>query len=163
MNALTSDTQGMTLIETLVYLGSLAVVLTMAYGAYYEMSQHSRRLAANADDIVAAVRAGETWRGELRRARGVKEVTADGMVITTEDKQIAYRFVEGHVRRRAGTGSWDTVLGDVVSSRMLQDEGGGVSSYRWELELGAQRRSRVRPRFTFMAVPAPEAMGSGGK
>ena len=78
--------------------------------------------------------------------------------LESAEGEVAYRFAAGAVSRRIGTGSWSRVLDRVKSSSMERDARPTVTAWRWELELQPQTRGsykpgRVRPLFTFLAVP----------
>ena len=117
----------------------------------------------NADDITAALHAGERWRADLRSASGkVRLETVEGeQLLHLENSRggASYRFSTNAVYRRVGPGQWSQLLANVQSSAMEPDPRQNVKAWRWELELkprlrGAAKAGRIRPLFTFLAVPA---------
>lgn len=154
------------LTEVLVYIGLVFVLLGIAYAAMYRAVDNSVALRRNADDIIGALHAGERWRADVRGATsGARWVTLnDSAVLQLESRtnQVEYRFMEDAVYRRTGTGNWSRILQRVKSSSMEPDRRATVVAWRWELELvtpahGSYRPGRVRPLFTFLAVPPVEA------
>ena len=149
------------LTEALVYLSVVAVILSVGCVAMYRCIDNCIVLRRNANDIVRAVNAGERWRADVRAAgmRARLEGAAGAQVLHLQSTAglIDYRFAEGAVYRRAGTGEWVSVLDRVKASAFEADRRQRVAAWRWELELeprlkGAMRPGRVRPLFTFLAV-----------
>lgn len=155
MSTRTSRT-GFTLIEMLSYIGTLTIVMAMAYGAYYRVDRHSRGLTRVADDVARAIRVGERWRSDIRGAVRNPEADATILRIPQSDRVVSYKVENGAVLRRAGAEApWREVLDGVKVSTMAQQTRNGVSAWRWELELQPHRKQpRTRPLFTFMAVPS---------
>lgn len=151
--------RGITLIECLVYISLLFVVLGFVYMAYYRSQDFSIGLRRNADDILRALHAGESWRQDVRSARGPIRMESTGrdevLLIPQARGEVAYRFAAGELRRCAGENApWVLVLSQVKSSHMQSDVRTRLTSWRWEIELGMTRKNaRVRPLFTFQAVP----------
>lgn len=148
--------------EALVYIGVVAVILSVGSVAMYRCIDNCIVLRRNANDIVRTVNAGERWRADVRaaRTRARLEGAAGAQVLHLQGTSgvIDYRFAEGVVYRRAGTGKWVSVLDRVKSCAFEPDPRQSVAVWRWELELeprlkGAMRPGRVRPLFTFLAVP----------
>ncbi len=154
---------GVMLVDCLVYLAIWAVVVGLAFSAFYRCFSYSKNLARNADDIARALKAGERWRDDVRAATGpFKLVTweasvAEALHIPQKSGEVIYLFMDGAVLRQGGTNTpWIPALSGVRSSRMEKDERRCVVSWRWEVELkNKQKVARVRPLFTFQAV-APE-------
>lgn len=150
---------GYLLIECLVYMSVMLVLLGVAYCAFYRFMDYSRVLRGNSDDIAQALHAGELWRADLRAATGNirLEAGSDGPVLIIPDARsgVTYRTTTNAVLRRVGSGAWATVLHRVKASAMSADARTHVTAWRWELELQPRSRkpSRVRPLFTFTAVP----------
>jgi hypothetical protein len=145
-------TSGIALIECLIYIVMLAVVLGIAYEAFYAILEHTSRLQRGAADINRAVVAGELWRADIRRASGLPKIGAAGGEITMlqKGKEVAYTFHSNTVYRKEGTLQTPFLL-QVQSSRMVVDDGG---SCRWEVELDPGRKpGKIKPLFTFQAVP----------
>ena len=150
------------LTEALVYIGLVFLLLGIGYGAMYRCIDNSVALRRNADDITRAVHAGERWRADLRSAvRGIHlDNNAEEQTLRLESAkgEVDYRYAMGAVYRRIGTGAWSRVLDGVKSSFMENDRRPAVTAWRWELELqpttrGSFKPGRVRPLFTFLAVP----------
>lgn len=153
---------GYLLIEALAYIAVVFVVLGVAYAALYRCMDHSIALRRNTDDITRALSAGERWRADVRNAatRIWLEKTAAGQVLHLEGlrAEAAYHFDDDAVYRRLASGPWAPVLTHVKSSVMAPDPRREVTAWRWELELkprakGTVKASRIRPLFTFLAVP----------
>jgi hypothetical protein len=151
---------GIMLVDCLVYIALLALILGLAFAAFYRTLEHSTRLNANAADIARALRAGEQWRDDVRAATGPPRVaTQDGraaLSIPQAIGEIIYR-VSGNsvVRETAPGGAFAEVLPDVRRSEFVRDAREYVTAWRWELELSSKQEvTRVRPMFTFQAVPA---------
>ncbi len=151
--------RGFTLIECLVYVSVLAVVLGVAFTAFYRCWDNSMGVRRNAEDIERTLKAGERWRADVRSATGplVVEKTDQEQVlhIPQAGGEILYLFSLGEVQRRASPdASWVQLLPKVTSSRMEADARREVRAWRWELELAVYRKgARIRPLFTFEAVP----------
>ena len=144
--------RGFTLIEMLVYIAVFAVVLNLAFFAYYRYDQQMRDVRRNADDIVRAMRAGERWRDDVRNATAPPHAIENGVVIPRQSGQIAYVFADGTVWRRAA-GSQTVALKNVRASTMSSDARDRVNAWRWELELTSPKKTvLIRPLFTFTAV-----------
>jgi hypothetical protein len=147
------------LIDCLVYIALLALILGLAFSAFYRTMEHTTRLERNVSDIVRALRAGERWRDDVRSATGpVRMATNDAQValrIPTATGEIVYGFRDGAVVRETRPGGQrEEVLPRVKASEFHRDSRRHVTGWRWELELrGRQEVTRVRPLFTFLAVP----------
>lgn len=150
------------LTEALVYLGLVVIILGLGYGAVYRCIDQSLILRRTTDDITRALDAGERWRSDVRQAREAirSEVTGTNQVIRLASPQgeIAYERSGDTVKRRVGSGPWISVLSNVKSSNMEPDARHNVTAWSWEVELsprtkGALKAGRVRPLFTFLAVP----------
>jgi hypothetical protein len=161
-------TTGYLLTEALVYIGLLVVVLAVGYQAMYRCVNNSVVLRRNAEDITRALHAGERWRADVRAAnRSVRvEAAGDGQVLYLlgVTNQVAYRFADGALYRRLGSGPWTPFLDRVKTNSFEADRRrSNVSTWLWELELQPQSKanvkaSRIRPLFTFLAVsPAASA------
>ena len=112
--------------------------------------------------MLCALHAGERWRADVRSAGNQVrlEDTADGQLLHLEGatNEVVYRFSTNAISRRLGAGPWVRLLPNVKSSSMTADPREQVSAWRWELELatrtqGSVKPGRVRPLFTFIAVP----------
>ena len=154
--------QAFLMAETLVYIGLLFLVLGIGYVAVYRSIDNSAVLSRNAADIANAVHAGERWRADVRSARDIRWQSDAGSAVlrlTGGPNQVDYRFADGVVFRRLDSGTWIRLLDHVKASEMAFEPRAGVGVWRWELELlprakASVKASRVRPLFTFLAVPA---------
>ncbi len=157
-----SRTGAYLLIEALVYIAVIGVVLGAGYAAMYHCIDSSIALRRNADDITSALHAGERWRADVRAATGQPRVenTDTGQLFYLENAHgaVIYSFSTKGISRRLGEGAWMRLLPNVKSSTMTADPREHVTAWRWELELrprvtGSIKPGRVRPLFTFIAVP----------
>jgi len=159
----TRRTDAFTLLEMLVYLAVLMILLGVGYAALYQSMDNSRGLRRSAGDIADALRAGENWRADVRTAvrRPQLETNAVEQILRLPGRrgEVSYRFTTNAVFRRLGRNEWSPVLENVKSSAFVADPREGVSAWRWELELQTRTKkiSRLRPLFTFMAVPTGAA------
>jgi len=151
------------LIECLVYISVLFLLLGAGYVALDRCIDHSVVLRRTADDISNALHAGERWRADVRAANGnIRLENKDGeqlVYLTTPRGKRTYRFSSGSVFRSVDQGPWTRLLPNVQSSTMQSDPRRNGIAWRWELELqprtkGIIKPGRVRPLFTFIAVPA---------
>ena len=154
--------RGYLLIEALIYIGVLTALLGVGYAAMYRCIDSSIALRRNADEITGALHAGERWRADVRAANSQPrlESTDDGQLFHLGSARgaVAYRVSTNAVFRRLGEGPWVRLLANAKSSTMTADPRKHVTAWRWELELqprqsGSVKPSRVRPLFTFIAVP----------
>lgn len=152
--------RGFTLIELLVYMTMLFLVLGLAYTAMYRSMDASTALRRNANDISQTLKIGELWRDDVRSAiRPIRlENSGPGIVLHIPQRQteIDYCFSTNIVSRRVGHGDWSAVLDRVKDCIFIDDQREKVKAWRWELELQPSRKriTRVRPLFTFLAVPS---------
>ncbi len=143
---------GYMLIECLVYITVLAVVLDLAYGAYYRCQLNSVNLRRNAEDIVITVRAGERWRANIRVATAPPKLEGNKLVVPQATGEVVYEFVDNTMWRQDGTARI-AVLRRLRASTMQADMRSRGTSWRWEVELMAEKKTpRFRPLFTFTAV-----------
>lgn len=150
------------MIEALVYIAVVFVLLGAGYAAMYRCVDNSIALRRNADDITSALHAGERWRADVRSATSQArlETTDAGQLLTFESPRgpVSYRFSTNAILRSVGSGPWTRLLPNVKSSTMKSDPRQYASPWCWELELaprtqGSVKPGRVRPLFTFIAVP----------
>ena len=153
--------RGYLLTEALVYIGVVFVILGIGYLAMYQCIDNCIVLRRNADDIVGTLAAGEQWRADVRAAnpRARLEGAGENQVLHLEGARgsVDYRFADGIVFRRSGSGDWGRVIDRVKSCSFQSELRQNLSVWRWELELeprlkGAMKPGRVRPLFTFLAV-----------
>jgi type II secretory pathway pseudopilin PulG len=150
------------LIEALVYIAVIVALLGAAYAAMYRCVDSSIALRRNADDIISALHAGERWRADVRAATSEIRVenTDAGQLLYLEGTHgtVVYRFTTNAVFRSVSAGPWARALEHVKSSTMGPDQRENVTAWRWELEIqprayGSVKPGRLRPLFTFLAVP----------
>jgi hypothetical protein len=151
-----TDTRaGMLLIECLVYIALLAVVLGLAYAAYYRCEDNSKRLGRSVDDVLRALQAGERWRDDVRAATNVI-LAENALRLVQTNATVDYVFGGDAIWRWAGNGAPPALfLAGLKSSRMEPDARREVAAWRWEVELARGRGApaRFHPFFTFEAVP----------
>lgn len=151
---------GIMLVDCLMYIALLAVILTLTFAAFYRANENAKNLAQNSADIVRALNVGERWREDVRAASGPLRVVEDAnetlLQLPHAGGEVRYRLRDGIIARQtSGNTNWIDLLPNVKSSRMEPEPRRHVTAWRWELELqGRQKVARVKPLFTFHAVPA---------
>jgi hypothetical protein len=153
-----STASGVLLIECVVYAALFVVVTGVAYGAFYRCLTDARNLRRNAADIERVLQAGERWRADLRSARTRPSLEARPgeqiLHVPQSTNEIAYVFAGDTVWRRMPGREPEAFLTRVRQSEMVADARSQVTAWRWEVELkSAQKVVRLRPMFTFAAVP----------
>jgi Tfp pilus assembly protein PilE len=155
----TLDSQrGIALVDCLAYIALLAVILTMAFGAFYRAMEHSRELARNAAEIARALQAGERWRADVRASTQPPRLESVGnesqLRLASVAGEVTYTFRAGGVLRQAlPNTNWVELLPRTAESRMFEERRQHVRVWQWEVELKAgQKSARVRPLFSFQAV-----------
>jgi hypothetical protein len=154
----TRRTAGILLTECLVYMAVFTILASVGLAAFYFCWDHTRAVIAATDDIAATLRAGEHWRADVRRATGkiTIETGTSGEVVRLSEpgKVIVYRFEAGEVRRELSTlKNPQLLLPKVKTSQMTTEVRGGVTAWRWELELAERQPEMHLPlRFTFEAA-----------
>lgn len=149
----------MSIIECLVYSVVLLILMAVAFTAFYRCMENSVAMRRNTEDIASALQTGERWRADVRAANGPIqfEIAEDGNVLRlpTPRGEIIYRFTTNAVLRGFGTEYGTCLLPSVAASTMQAETRGEVAAWRWELELKprSKKPARVRPLFTFLAVP----------
>jgi hypothetical protein len=142
----------------MVYIGVYAVVLGVALIAFYRCFDNMKGLRRNADDITRALHAGELWRDDVRLATSAIQFIESGQTfrIPQLNREVSYQFSDTEILRKTSTDApWLVLLSKVQSSKMEADAREQVKAWRWELELQpARRTARLRPLFTFVAVPS---------
>lgn len=154
--------RGMALIELLVYMSVLLVLMGVGYAAFYRCLDNTTALRQSSDDIVNALHAGEDWRGDVRKAARVRldSTPAEQILhLFGPHGEVDYRFAANAVSRRIGDNPWSPFLSRVQSTAFVSDSRRDVTAWRWELELQPHKKriSRIRPLFTFIAVPAGDS------
>ena len=148
---------GVLLIECLVYVFVFAILLGGATTVFYFCWDHSRAVIFTTDDIASALRAGERWRADVRAATGNISVatTTNGEVVRIPEARqaVVYRFQAGEVRREIPALNHSQLLLHVKSSAMKTEARGGVTAWRWEVELAPRREETHLPlAYTFEAA-----------
>jgi hypothetical protein len=146
------------LVECMVYVALFLVLTGVAVECFCVGWDHSKAIILTTDDISAALQVGERWRADVRDASGpIKiETTASGEVvrIPKDGKEILYSFDSGEMRRQViSPGPSQLLLAKVKSSEMTSDSRGGVTAWKWELELAQRPKGSHLPLlFTFEAA-----------
>jgi len=151
--------RGIMLVEAIVYLAVLMLIFGLAIVLLHRSVAHNAALTRQAEAIVRAVQAGERWRADVRlaaaplRMETINDFTLN--YIPQADMEVAYGFGEQNVWRCTSINTnWAPVLTGVKAARTIQHTNHGVVGYRWEIELAAfQKTARLKPLFTFQAVP----------
>ena len=149
---------GVLLIECIVYIGLFAVVVGLGLMTFYLCWDNSKALMYAADDIAAALRAGERWRADVRNATGKIsiETTAQGefLRIPHGRSAVLYNFSAGEIHRQLASSNFsELLLATVQASQMVQEARGPINAWRWELELKLRRKEAHLPlSFTFEAA-----------
>jgi len=155
----TKYARGLTLIEALAYIAVLAVIIAIAGRTFGRAWDQSAGIQRNTDDIKRALHAGERWRADIRAATGRIEAPADeagqGIIIPTASGQVVWLLSSNAVRRSASAAAPEILmLPRVKECRFAAEPRAEVTAWRWEVELlPAQKQARVKPLFTFTAVP----------
>ena len=150
---------GVSLIECLVYLAVFGLLLGLGTAAFYFCWDHTRATATAAAEIESALRAGEIWRADVRAATGNISVTAtpdgEAVEIPGQAGKVVYRFAAGELSRKNNASNHPRVVFEkALHSTMRIEPRGGVTAWRWELELTPPRHEQKFPlRFTFEAAP----------
>ena len=154
------------LVEALVYISLVGVVLGTGFAVMYRCVDNSVVLRRNAQDMTAALNAGERWRADIRGARQPLHVetteTGQTLQLTTQKGEVLYRFETNTVTRCIEGQPGIRLLTEVKNSEMRADPRQKVNAWQWEVELlprakGYTKPGRVRPLFTFTAVPERSA------
>jgi hypothetical protein len=151
--------EAFSLLECLVYVSVLLVIMGLLATIYYHADWNHRNLERNASDMVRTLQAGERWRDDVRQASGPIKLEPAGqgpeLSIPHTNGTVRYAFREGAVWRQAGAaGRWQAALTGVLSSRMEKEPRQLVAAWCWDVELKSRQQTpRVRPLFTFEAVP----------
>jgi hypothetical protein len=151
---------GILLMECIVYLAVFAILLGVGTASFYYCWDHTRAVIQATDDITAALRAGERWRADVRGATGKISIetmpTGEVVRIPETAGEIVYRFEIGQLYREISTTkNSQLLLPKVKTSQMETESRGGVTAWRWELELKERRKETHLPlQFTFEAAQA---------
>lgn len=149
---------GVTLIECLVYVFVFSILLAGGTAAFFFCWDHTRAVVFTTDEVESALRAGETWRADVRAATGkisvVTTATGETVTIPEGEKEIIYRFDGAELRREIPAQNHSRLLlAKVKTSAASAELRGGVTAWRWELELTPRRKEASLPLlFTFEAA-----------
>lgn len=149
---------GYLLMECMVYIAVFAVVTGLGLATFYLCWENSRGLRFTADDVAAALRAGERWRADIRGATGTITVehtpVGELLRIPCGTNDILYQFTAGKIHRQSSSSGFaELMLTTVGASQMVMDRRGPVNAWRWELELEPHRQVTPLPlQFTFEAA-----------
>ena len=149
-----SAARAIVLIDAMVYIVVLSIILLLAASVFDTGMRESAGLQRNVADIERALKAGERWRTDVRAAVGPIEATDQTFTIPQRDGEIVYEFTTNQVRRTVNATKTEVFLARVQNSSMTQERRGDIVGWKWEVELERRLKEvRVRPLFTFMAVP----------
>ena len=149
---------GVTLIECLVYVAVFTILLAIGTVSFYFCWDHTRATIFTANEVGAALRAGECWRADVRAATGkitvVTSAAGETIRIPGVGKQILYRFENGELRRDVPAQHISRLLLEKVkASEMKTEARDTVTAWRWELEVTPRRHETHIPLFfTFEAA-----------
>jgi hypothetical protein len=152
--------RGIMLVDCLIYLAVTAVLVGLGMALFIRCLGAASDLSRNADDIAAALQAGERWRADLRLATAPPAFAGaetPELNIPQAGGSVTYRFTEEAVWRRAGSETtWTRLLERVKHAEWNTDPRGPVTAWHFDVELKSRRpNAKVRPLFSFIGV-APE-------
>jgi len=115
----------MALIDCLAYIALLALILTMAFAAFYRANDYSRDLSRNAADIARTLQAGERWRADVRSSTQPPRLETIGneslLRLASGAGEVTYAFRGGGIFRQAlPNTNWVELLPRAASSRMFE-------------------------------------------
>jgi hypothetical protein len=149
---------GILLVECLVYIAVFAILTSIGLGAFYLCWNQSKAVIYATDDIGASLRAGERWRADVRGATGrisIESTPAGELLRIPHGKdEVFYSYHNGAIRRKlASASSPELLFANVTASQMSDEVRGGVTAWRWELQLPLRRPETQFPLlFTFEAA-----------
>lgn len=154
--------RGYSLIELLVALGLTTVLIILCGTTYFGSQQYTRLISEGSREAMRALNAGEHWRTDVRWAVRPPVVTEHGLEIPQNTGTVRYLFRKNQVLRRVdGELDWTSVVSNVSSSSMIEDQRSRLVSWRWEVELQPKRKGLRPHRFSFLAVPMGVSKGDG--
>lgn len=151
--------RGILLLECLIYVAVVMLVVGLAMTLLYRSLEANRNLDRNAQDIARALRVGERWREDVRRATGPIQLERvedlDQVRIPQSGGAVFYTWTEGSLWRTDASGTnYLPVLNGVKSCQITRDQRAHLTAFRLEIELAsAPKAARLRPLFSFGAVP----------
>jgi len=148
--------QGLMLIDCLIYIALVAVILGLAFAAFFRTLEFTTHLDRNTTEIIRVLEAGERWREDVRSTKREAQVLRSteefSLRLPREQGYVAYIVREGAVFREEG-GNRVQVMGNVKTAGFYHERRQHVAAWRWELELqGSQKATRLRPLFTFLSL-----------
>lgn len=153
--------RGYYLAEMVAYMGIFLVVANLGGALLIKTFRSNQRAEAASDRFVQAIRLGEEWRRDVRRAIKPPIIVDDGFIIQLEDRRASYLWYEGSLWTRNRDGAeWQERLRDVSASQFhhqaISDRRAG---WRWEVSVATPRRPAAkRQAFSFLAVSTGEPL-----
>ncbi len=152
-----NDRRGIMLVECLIYLAVTTVLVGLGMALFIRCQSAASNLSRNADDIAAALQAGERWRADLRLATAspvCAGTDAPELTIPQAGGMVIYRFADDAVWRRAESdATWTRLLERVKHAGWNSDPRGPVTAWHLDLELKSKRlTAKLRPLFSFIGV-----------
>lgn len=149
--------RGIMLVDCLIYLAVTAVLVGLGMALFIRCLNAASDLSRNADDIAAALQAGERWRADLRLATAQPSFArTNGLELTIPKAggTVIYRFADDAIWRRAESdATWTRLLDRVKHAEWNTDPRGPVTAWHFDVELKSKRpNAKVRPLFSFIGV-----------
>lgn len=149
--------RGIMLVDCLIYLAVTAVLVGLGMSLFIRCLGAASDLSRNADDIAAALQAGERWRADLRQATAMPVPAGTGdneLRIPQTGGAVIYRFADAAVWRWTETdATWTRLLERVKHAGWNADPRGPVTAWHFDLELKSKRpNAKLRPLFSFIGV-----------
>ena len=145
---------GLLLLDLVVYLSLVAFILILTAVVFDRFLSQSAALRRNISDIDRALKAGERWRADVRSATAPPQLAGNKMIIPQAEGDLVYNLGTNVTRKRPKSETTESILTGVKSNQMILEQRAHATVWRWEVELDQRRKNaRVRPLFTFMAVP----------
>ena len=161
--------RGVTLIEMLVYIVLFSAFMLVVFETYFSSKTVARGIQGKASAIFQVMYAGERWRQDIRDATSPPQIIQSSLPnpddlpdnielsslkIIKPSETNWYTFRGGHVFRMSSLlpTKWELVMDKVDSSKMVEEQRGEVTTWRWEVELKA-KKVPIQPLFTFLSVP----------
>ena len=149
--------RGILLVDCMVYIALWSVVVGLAFASFYRCLDQTRHLSRNASDIARALQAGERWREDIHQAMGELALIESGEAQELRIPQRLETWFTFQGRNRVPAGReksrWAQLLADVKESSMQKDPRAHVTAWRGSRTENHAKVVRLRPLFTFQAVP----------
>ncbi|MCS1411587.1 MAG: hypothetical protein M2R45_04787 [Verrucomicrobia subdivision 3 bacterium] len=149
---------GIILVECLVYVAIVMTVVGLGTTLFFKFLSFHQDLDRNAADIARALKAGERWRADIRKATGpiraFRESLQDYLEIPAGNQLIIYQFDQTNIwRHKSGETSPALFLEKVKECRFVSETRKHATAWRWEMELQTTKKTvRIQPQFTFLSV-----------